>query len=129
MSNVYSRRAQEETVDRVLAGIQQVVSFEGRSQYAAGGGGASTCGLAALNCARVILGRERDGLKGEELVCSMMGRETMEASAHMPTLLSTSSSSSSSAGDTRHLFPLDWLGASRRRRHLRNTCLPQVSKP
>jgi hypothetical protein len=86
MSNAYNRRSQEETVDRILTGVQQVVSFPGRSQYAAGGGGVSTCGLAALNCARVILGRERDGLKGEELVCSMMGRETMEASAHMPTL-------------------------------------------
>jgi hypothetical protein len=71
MSNIHNRRAHEETVDRVLAGVQQVVSFPGCSQYAAGGGGVSTCGLAALNCARVILGRERDGLKGEELVCSM----------------------------------------------------------
>jgi hypothetical protein len=80
MSNPLGRRAKEEAVDGVLAGSQYVVSFPGRSQYTAGGGGASACGLAALNCVRVVLGRERDGLKGEELVYSIMGRETMEAS-------------------------------------------------
>jgi hypothetical protein len=80
MSNPSDRRAKEEAVDGVLAGSQHVVSFPGRSQYTAGGGGASACGLAALNCVRVVLGRERDGLKDEELAYSMMGRETMEAS-------------------------------------------------
>ncbi len=59
-------------------GQEYVVSFEGRSQYGIGGGGVSACGLAALNCARVVLGKEKEGLKGVALLQTLMKRETLE---------------------------------------------------
>ena len=68
---------------RILQNDEEcVVSFEGRSQYGTRGGGVSACGLAALNCARIILGKEKDGLKGVALLQSMMKRETLEVVAH-----------------------------------------------
>ncbi|THH22126.1 hypothetical protein EUX98_g8250 [Antrodiella citrinella] len=55
------------------------LSKPSRSQYVGGdGGGASACGLAALNCARIILGKERDGLKGVALLEEMVKKETLE---------------------------------------------------
>jgi regulator of replication initiation timing len=77
----------DEVVARILAGTQQTVSFPGRSQYAAGGGGASACGLAAFNCVRIILSRERDGIRAAELVSSMVDRETIEVSKRRHVLL------------------------------------------
>ncbi|EMD40862.1 hypothetical protein CERSUDRAFT_71120 [Gelatoporia subvermispora B] len=46
---------------------EYVVSHQGRSQYNGAAGGASACGLAALNCARVILGGELAGLQKDQL--------------------------------------------------------------
>ncbi|KAJ7587962.1 hypothetical protein C8J56DRAFT_1004410 [Mycena floridula] len=54
----------------------EIVSHSGTSQYATGG--ISSCGLAALNCVRVILSKERAGLKGEALVQDILTRKTME---------------------------------------------------
>jgi hypothetical protein len=45
-----------------LSGERTVISH-GASQYQAGG--VSACGLAALNCARIILAAEQDGPKGK----------------------------------------------------------------
>lgn len=81
-----TRGSLRRAVDGPLAAVLQerseyVVSFAGRSQYGGVGGvGTSACGLAALNCARVILGRERDGLKDVKLLREMMRRETLEVS-------------------------------------------------
>lgn len=47
----------EEIVGAILGGQQQIVSYAGASQYQDAEGirtGASSCGLAALNCARVL---------------------------------------------------------------------------
>jgi hypothetical protein len=68
------RERADDVVTAVLRGIQQVVSFPGRSQYAGGPSGVSACGLAAFNCARVILGRERGGCEGRELLSAMVQR-------------------------------------------------------
>ena len=66
-----------EIVQKILGGSQQVVSHIGASQYAAGPGwGVSACGLAALNCARVILRKEQDGLHDEALLRDIMSPET-----------------------------------------------------
>lgn len=55
-------------ISDVLAGrrVDYVVSH-GRSQYS-GLGGVSACGLAAMNCARLVLLREREGFRGIDLV-------------------------------------------------------------
>lgn len=73
-----SKRNMDGPISAVYYGFSQhVVSFAGRSQYN-GGGGASACGLAALNCARVVLGKERDGVKDVDLLQDMMKKETLE---------------------------------------------------
>lgn len=51
----------------------------GRSQYSEQGG-ASSCGIAALNCARIVLGRELTGLRGEQLMLSILRPETFDVS-------------------------------------------------
>lgn len=57
---------------------EYVVSHPGRSQYSRSGGGVSACGLATLNCARVIFELERTGIKNAEFICALMRREFME---------------------------------------------------
>jgi len=57
---------------------EYVVCHAGRSQYSRIGGGVSACGLAALNCARIILEMEKAGLVNEHIVREMMKRETLE---------------------------------------------------
>lgn len=67
-------------VAKVLNGREHVASFQGRSQYGTEGGGVAACGLAALNCARVVLGKERDGVLGEQILSDLMKQETAEVS-------------------------------------------------
>lgn len=67
-----------------------VVSHGGRSQYNRAGGGVSACGLAALNCARVILGLEREGLDKEQLIQRMTSRELLEVSLLPPCRIASS---------------------------------------
>lgn len=50
---------------RILSGEQTVISH-GASQYQVGG--VSACGLAALNCTRIVLAAEQDGPKGRDLL-------------------------------------------------------------
>ncbi|THG96225.1 hypothetical protein EW026_g5570 [Hermanssonia centrifuga] len=65
--------------DKVLQDeVEHVASHTGRSQYGPDGGGASSCGLAALNCARIVLQREKDGLQGPDLIQAMMRRDMFE---------------------------------------------------
>ena len=52
------------------------MSHAGKSQYSAGG--MSACGLAALNCARVILHEARRGLSSTELLQRIMEKEICE---------------------------------------------------
>ncbi|KAI0921704.1 hypothetical protein AcW2_006593 [Taiwanofungus camphoratus] len=72
--------ADMEVARKIASGqvARRVVSHQGRSQYSRIGGGVSACGLAALNCARIVLGMERNGLRNEHLVREMMKRETLE---------------------------------------------------
>jgi len=50
---------------RILSGEMTVLSH-GTSQYQVSG--VSACGLAALNCARIVLSAEQDGLRGRDLL-------------------------------------------------------------
>ncbi|TFK55435.1 hypothetical protein OE88DRAFT_1716275 [Heliocybe sulcata] len=67
-----------EIAQEVLQGRQRVVTFPGSSQYGRTGGGTSACGLAALNCARIILGKSKNGLQGTALLESIMERATLQ---------------------------------------------------
>ena len=55
----------DEILLKILSGERTVISH-GASQYQAGG--VSACGLAALNCTRIILAAEQDGPKGKDLL-------------------------------------------------------------
>ncbi|KAF8490479.1 hypothetical protein JB92DRAFT_3243549 [Gautieria morchelliformis] len=57
---------------------EHVSSFEGTGQYTQGG--ASTCGLAALNAVRLVLGREKSGVEGVNLLERIITREAVDAS-------------------------------------------------
>lgn len=69
-----------ELLAKLLRGeTEYVVSHPGRSQYSAQGSGASACGLAALNCARLVLQNERnDGAGGEKVLNQILQREFSE---------------------------------------------------
>lgn len=57
---------------------EYVVTHPGQSQYTQAGGGVSACGLAALNCARIILGVHATGLGSAELVHELLERRFLE---------------------------------------------------
>ena len=68
-----------EATRQVLRGEREyVASHVGSSQYSSTGG-MSACGLAALNCARVALHRERSsGIGNTLLLQSLMTKEVCE---------------------------------------------------
>lgn len=74
---------------RVVAGEfeEYIVTHRGRSQYSQAGGGVSACGIAALNCARLVLGLHGAGLGTSQLVEELMRRQFLEV-VFMRTLLS-----------------------------------------
>ncbi|PIL36988.1 hypothetical protein GSI_00680 [Ganoderma sinense ZZ0214-1] len=57
---------------------EYIVTHPGRSQYSQTGGGVSACGLAALNCARIVLGLQSAGLDPAHLVQELMKRKFLE---------------------------------------------------
>jgi hypothetical protein len=57
---------------------EHVSSFDGTSQYTQGG--TSTCGLAALNAVRIILGRERRGVNGVKLLEQIASKAMIDVS-------------------------------------------------
>jgi hypothetical protein len=64
---------------RLLRGeTEYVVSHPGRSQYSAEGRGASACGLAVLNCARLVLQSEQNGTQGAQLLQRMISQDFSE---------------------------------------------------
>jgi len=70
-----------EVLDQIFDRNQQIISHEGVSQYHKRhslGAGRSACGLAALNCARLIFGKEDGGLGGEELIRWVLSRQGAE---------------------------------------------------
>jgi hypothetical protein len=66
---------------QVFLGNQQIVSHVGVSQFQASGSagtGRSACGLAALNCARIVFDREERGIRNKSLLRQVLARETAE---------------------------------------------------
>jgi hypothetical protein len=63
-------------VKTILAGATQLISFRGTSQYA--GGGASACGLAALNCARCLLSVADEVTDSEVFLAKLISRQAVE---------------------------------------------------
>ncbi|TFK71419.1 hypothetical protein BDN72DRAFT_895661 [Pluteus cervinus] len=61
----------------VLKGEQLIVSYDGTSQYAQGGG-VSACGLAALNCARIVLGKSKRGILEAQLLEEIISERTVQ---------------------------------------------------
>ena len=69
-------------VKHILDGSEVIVTHAGTSQYT-GGGGLSACGLAAMNCARVLLGKEQAGLRDDALLMNIVSRATMEVAVQI----------------------------------------------
>ncbi|EKM59101.1 uncharacterized protein PHACADRAFT_205278 [Phanerochaete carnosa HHB-10118-sp] len=68
----------QSVIENVATGeLVDYVVAHGRSQYS-GAGGPSACGLAAMNCARVVLLKERAGLRGDALLEEMMKESTAD---------------------------------------------------
>jgi hypothetical protein len=68
--------------DHVLAdGTEHVISHGGTGQYSGDGMGASACGLAALNFARIAFSIEQGGLQDAELLQAVLARECVEVRA------------------------------------------------
>ncbi len=64
---------------RVLVdGAEHVLSHGGTSQYNRDGTGASACGLAALNFARIVFSIEQSGLCDTDLLQAILARECTE---------------------------------------------------
>ena len=64
---------------RILVnGAEHVLSHGGTSQHNRDGTGASACGLAALNFARIVFSKEQSGLYDTDLLQSILARECTE---------------------------------------------------
>jgi hypothetical protein len=62
----------------VVDGAEHVVSYGGTSQYNRDGTGASACGLAALNFARIVFSMEQSGLQDTTLLQAVLARACAE---------------------------------------------------
>lgn len=58
------------------AELDDLFSYDGTSQYAAGG--VSACPLASLNFARMVFAQEASGLQGVGLISELARRATIE---------------------------------------------------
>jgi hypothetical protein len=102
----------ESSISEILSGAQHIVSFPGQSQYAAGSGGTSACGLAAFNCARIVFRHEAAGRRGKELLAALLDWDMMEVCRIIGSLRACADSGERT-GSSRHLLPMVWICASR----------------
>jgi hypothetical protein len=72
----------------LVDGVERVLSYDGTSQYNRDGTGASACGLAALNFARIVFSMEQDGLQNIALLQAVLARECAEVRRLYPIPLS-----------------------------------------
>lgn len=70
--------SEEQAIEDLMSGTTSslIISHPGISQYITGG--LSSCGLACFNCARIILGREREGLRGLALLNEIVKLQTTQ---------------------------------------------------
>ena len=87
MTHRYSTRPQKQSPDPDIKAIscsvvvddaEHVVSYGGTSQYNRDGTGASACGLAALNFARIVFSIEQSGLQDTTLLQAVLARACAE---------------------------------------------------
>lgn len=74
------QRTKSTVVQRVLGGNEEIICHRGTHQYGdsdQGITGASACGLAALNFARVIFEKERENIRDEDLLQAVVARRTV----------------------------------------------------
>jgi hypothetical protein len=62
----------------VVDDAEYVLSYSGTSQYNRDGTGASACGLAALNFARIVFSMEQSGLRDTNLLQAVLARACAE---------------------------------------------------
>ena len=62
----------------VVDDAEHVISYSGTSQYNGDGTGASACGLAALNFARIVFFMEQSGLQDTNLLQAVLARACAE---------------------------------------------------
>ena len=91
----------------------------GQSQYS-DNGGASSCGIAAFNAARIVLGMEQSGIRGDKLISKILTEETMEVS-QMYQLGTSSDNVRNAAGDSGSVLIVDERQSPRCRNHLQDT--------
>jgi hypothetical protein len=87
MTHRYPTRPQKQSPDPdinaishsvVVDGAELIVSYGGTSQYNSDGTGASACGLAALNFARIAFSIEQSGLQDKTLLQAVLARPCAE---------------------------------------------------
>jgi hypothetical protein len=87
MTHRYPTRPQKQSPDPdiiaisrsvVVGGAEHVVSYGSTSQYNRDGSGASACGLAALNFARIVFSIEQSGLQDTSLLQAVLARPCAE---------------------------------------------------
>jgi hypothetical protein len=97
MTHRYPTRRQNQSPDPDIKAIsrsavvddaEHVVSYGGTSQYNRDGTGASACGLAALNFARIVFSMEQSGLQDTTLLQAVLARACAEVRRHYSNPLS-----------------------------------------
>ena len=81
MSNADDDRSNiSQDLPKILSGElpEYIVTHSGHSQYSNAGGGVSACGVAALNCARIVLGLHAAGIDSTQLVQQLTSRRFLE---------------------------------------------------
>jgi hypothetical protein len=101
----------------VVDGAEHVVSYGGTSQYNRDGTGASACGLAALNFARIVFSMEQSGLQDTTLLQAVLARTCAEVRRRYSNPLSEHRLISST-GNHGNMRIVVGQPSSRRRRHL-----------
>jgi hypothetical protein len=100
----------------LVDGAERVLSYGGTSQYNRDGTGASACGLAALNFARIVFSMEQGGLQNTALLQAVLARECAEV-CQLHSIL-PSERVLTSKGNRFYLRIVVWKPSSRSRRYL-----------
>ena len=99
-------------------GAERVVSYGGTSQYSRDGTGASACGLAALNFARIVFSMEQGGLQDTVLLQAVLARGCAEVRQLQVYSIPQSNHISISKGSHCYMRTVVRKSSSRSRRHM-----------
>jgi hypothetical protein len=126
MTHRYPTRPQKQSPDPDIKAIsrsvvvddaEHVVSYGGTSQYNRDGTGASACGLAALNFARIVFSMEQSGLQDTTILQAVLARACVEVRRRYCNPLSVHRLISST-GNNGHMRIVVGQPSSRSRRYL-----------